>query len=122
MPIIFVTGDGDIPMGVQAMKAGAVEFLTKPCRCLRADGTLAGAALDMASAVRNCVTLLQISLPDALRYASRNPAEFIGVGHILGRLAPGYRADMVAINPNPFAVLGTWVAGKHQSSPGFTPP
>lgn len=84
-------------------------------RCLRADGTLAGAALDMASAVRNCVTLLQVSLPDALRYASRNPAEFIGVGHILGRLAPGYRADMVAINPNPFAVLGTWVAGKHQS-------
>ncbi|MDP9130198.1 MAG: amidohydrolase family protein [Candidatus Binatota bacterium] len=69
----------------------------------------------MASAVRNCVTLLQVSLPDALRYASRNPAEFIGVGHILGRLAPGYRADMVAINPNPFAVLGTWVAGKHQS-------
>ena len=32
MPIIFLTGHGDIPMGVQAMKAGAVEFLTKPCR------------------------------------------------------------------------------------------
>jgi DNA-binding NtrC family response regulator len=32
MPIIFITGHGDIPMTVQAMKAGAVEFLTKPCR------------------------------------------------------------------------------------------
>jgi FixJ family two-component response regulator len=32
MPIIFLTGHGDIPMSVQAMKAGAVEFLTKPCR------------------------------------------------------------------------------------------
>ena len=32
MPIIFLTAHGDIPMGVQAMKAGAVEFLTKPCR------------------------------------------------------------------------------------------
>ena len=32
MPIIFLTGHGDVPMGVQAMKAGAVEFLTKPCR------------------------------------------------------------------------------------------
>jgi FixJ family two-component response regulator len=31
-PIIFVTGHGDIPMSVQAMKAGAVEFLTKPFR------------------------------------------------------------------------------------------
>lgn len=30
MPIIFITGDGDVPMSVQAMKAGAVEFLTKP--------------------------------------------------------------------------------------------
>jgi FixJ family two-component response regulator len=30
VPIIFMTGHGDIPMSVQAMKAGAVEFLTKP--------------------------------------------------------------------------------------------
>jgi FixJ family two-component response regulator len=32
IPIIFVTGHGDIPMSVRAMKAGAVEFLTKPFR------------------------------------------------------------------------------------------
>ena len=32
LPIIFMTGHGDIPMTVQAMKAGALEFLTKPCR------------------------------------------------------------------------------------------
>ena len=32
MPILFITGHGDIPMSVQAMKAGAVEFLTKPYR------------------------------------------------------------------------------------------
>ena len=32
LPIIFITGHGDIPMTVQAMKAGAVEFLTKPFR------------------------------------------------------------------------------------------
>ena len=30
LPIIFITGHGDVPMSVQAMKAGAVEFLTKP--------------------------------------------------------------------------------------------
>jgi FixJ family two-component response regulator len=33
IPIIFLTGYGDIPMSVRAMKAGAVEFLTKPFRC-----------------------------------------------------------------------------------------
>jgi FixJ family two-component response regulator len=32
VPIIFMTGHGDIPMSVQAMKAGAVDFLTKPLR------------------------------------------------------------------------------------------
>lgn len=32
IPIIFITGHGDIPMSVRAMKAGAVEFLTKPIR------------------------------------------------------------------------------------------
>src|SRR6267142_3754358 len=32
IPIIFITGYGDIPMSVQAMKAGAIEFLTKPYR------------------------------------------------------------------------------------------
>ena len=39
MPIIFITGHGDVPMTVQAMKAGAVEFLTKPF----GDGVLLGA-------------------------------------------------------------------------------
>jgi FixJ family two-component response regulator len=39
MPIIFITGYGDVPMTVQAMKAGAVEFLTKPFN----DGALLGA-------------------------------------------------------------------------------
>ena len=32
VPIVFITGHGDVPMSVQAMKAGAVEFLTKPFR------------------------------------------------------------------------------------------
>src|SRR5258706_7965669 len=32
LPIIFITGHGDVPMSVQAMKGGAIEFLTKPFR------------------------------------------------------------------------------------------
>jgi FixJ family two-component response regulator len=42
MPIIFITGHGDVPMTVQAMKAGAVEFLTKPF----SDEVLLGAIRD----------------------------------------------------------------------------
>ena len=81
-------------------------------RCTRADGTLAGSALDMASAVRNCVRLLHLPLQQALRLATDAPARFLGVSDRLGRLAPGYRADLVALDPDEIRVLATWVAGK----------
>lgn len=48
-PIIFLTGHGDIPMTVQAMKAGAVDFLTKPVRDQTLlDAVAAGIAIDAA--------------------------------------------------------------------------
>jgi N-acetylglucosamine-6-phosphate deacetylase len=80
-------------------------------RCARADGTLAGAALDMAGAVRNAVAMAGAALPQALAMAARNPAEFLGLGARLGRLAPGYRADLVAFAPDMVEVFATWVAG-----------
>ena len=81
-------------------------------RCTGADGTLAGAVLDMASAVRNSVELLGVPLTDALRFASAHPASFLGLDHVLGRLAPGCRADIVAFEPKRVDVLATWVAGE----------
>ena len=80
--------------------------------CTTDDGTLAGSAIDMATAVHNCVKLLGRALPDALRLASRTPAEFLGLGDRLGRIAPGYRADLVAFQPNDVSVIDTWVAGR----------
>jgi len=88
------------------------EMTVRDGRCTRRDGTLAGACLDMAGAVRNAVGLLGVALPEALRMASRSPAEFLGLGHVLGRLAPGTRADMVAFAPTEMRVLATWVAGQ----------
>ena len=80
--------------------------------CVRADGTLAGTALDMAQAVRNCVALLEVPLTAALQFASTNPADFMGVGDTLGSLRPGYRADVVAFLPHDLRILATWVAGQ----------
>jgi N-acetylglucosamine-6-phosphate deacetylase len=87
--------------------------------CRTEDGKLAGTALDMATAVRNCTRLLGVPLPDALRLASANPARFVGLGHMLGSLLPGYRADMVAFDPSDMTVLATWVAGSGNDSEGF---
>jgi len=88
------------------------DVITHDGRCTTADGTLAGSVLDMASAVRNCVQLLDLPLAEALRLASVSPAAFLGVDDWLGQLAPGYRADMVALYPDTVEVLATWVAGK----------
>lgn len=74
------------------------------------DGTLAGAHLTMIEGVRNAVALVGISLADALIMASRTPAEFLGLESELGRIAPGYRADLVAFNQD-FDVVGTWIKG-----------
>ncbi|HEX9534768.1 MAG TPA: N-acetylglucosamine-6-phosphate deacetylase [Stellaceae bacterium] len=80
-------------------------------RCTTAGGTLAGSVLDMASAVRNCVRMLDLPLAEALPLATTAPAAFLGIDGWLGRLAPGYRADLVALDPDTVDVFATWVAG-----------
>ena len=80
-------------------------------RCATADGTLAGAALDMASAVRHAVHRLGLDLGDALRMASRTPASFLRLDRERGRIAPGFRADLVALDAD-LQVLATWIGGE----------
>lgn len=74
------------------------------------DGTLAGSDLDMAAAVRNAVNRLGVALPEALRMASLNPARFLRLDHELGRIAPGYRADLVLLDDDGM-VRRTWIGG-----------
>jgi N-acetylglucosamine-6-phosphate deacetylase len=78
--------------------------------CRDDKGTLAGTALDMATAVRNAVSMLDLDLVEAARMASEYPAEFLGLSHELGRIAPGYRANLVQINDS-FDVRRTWIDG-----------
>lgn len=94
------------------------EIAVNDGRCLRRDGALAGSVLDMASAVRNCVRLLGIPLTEALCLASAEPADFLGLGDKLGRLKPGFRADLVAFDPVTVHVLATWVAGRGLANTG----
>ena len=79
--------------------------------CTTAEGTLAGSALDMATAVRNTVERVGLPLDEACRMASTYPAEFLGLGGEQGRIAPGYRADLAVLDPG-LHVQGTWIAGR----------
>jgi len=78
------------------------------------DGTLAGSDLDMASAIRNSVERLGLGLPDVLRMASLVPATFLRLDHELGRIAPGYRADLVLLDEG-LHVQDTWIDGEAMS-------
>ena len=71
MPIIFITGHGDVPTTVQAMKAGAIEFLTKPF----SDDALLGA---IRGAIEGSETALRLGAEIAAlreRYASLSRRE-----------------------------------------------
>jgi N-acetylglucosamine-6-phosphate deacetylase len=77
-------------------------------------GTLAGAHLDMASAVRNAVELAEIRLEHALTAAAHTPARFLGLEDKHGVIAPGARADLVALTQN-LRVLSMWMGGVRET-------
>ena len=82
----------------------------KDGRLTLADGTLAGADLDMISAVRFVHRIIGLDLAEALRMASTYPAQAVGQGHRLGRLGKGTAADIVALSDD-LAVRGVWIGG-----------
>ena len=75
-----------------------------------AAGSLAGSALDMASAVRNTVQMLGLPLEEAARMASTYPAQFLGIDDYRGRIAPGCAADLVLLD-DALQVRETWIGG-----------
>ena len=74
------------------------------------DGTLAGSVLTMLDAVQRVVAL-DVPVATAVRHATGNPAAVLGATD-RGRLAPGARADVVALDPETLAVRGVWVGGQ----------
>lgn len=74
-------------------------------------GRLAGSDIDMATAVRNAPAMLEVDLAQAVRMASLYPASFLGLERQLGRIEPGYRADLVLADAG-VNVLETWIAGE----------
>ena len=89
---------------------GGEEIIAADGRCALADGTLAGSDLDMISAVKNCVEMVGLNLGEALRLASLYPAEFLKLDDKMGRIAPGYQADMILFD-DAFNVSRSWING-----------
>jgi N-acetylglucosamine-6-phosphate deacetylase len=109
---IFLVTDAMPPVGADGdqFTLNGEAITCRDGKCTNADGVLAGSALDMASAVRNAIVMLGVPADEALRMASTYPAAFIGLQDTHGRIAPGYVADLVALDGD-FMVRHTWVGG-----------
>src|SRR5260370_11975782 len=69
-------------------RLGGKRIVVRDSCCVTADGTLPGAALDMASAVRNCVRLLDLPPPAPLPLPRPAPPPFLRITHPLPPLPP----------------------------------
>ncbi|MFT5757459.1 MAG: N-acetylglucosamine-6-phosphate deacetylase [Alteromonadaceae bacterium] len=83
----------------------------KDGRLTSTTGELAGAALEMSTAVENAHLGVNLPLDEAIRMASQYPANYINQSDIRGGLAVGYQADFVVLNEQ-LKVQSTWIAGQ----------
>ncbi|MDA0230444.1 MAG: N-acetylglucosamine-6-phosphate deacetylase [Proteobacteria bacterium] len=112
---LFLVTDAMAPVGTEmaAFEYRGEKVTVRDGSCFLANGCLAGSTLDMASAVRNCVRNVLIPLEAALRMASTHPAEFLGLGDSLGKIATGYDASLVWLDDD-LMVKATWVKGHYE--------
>lgn len=83
--------------------------------CVEENGTLAGSDLDMASALRNAMTMMELPLNDAAYMASTAPARFLRLED-RGFMKAGQRADLVWLDTD-HQVRGVWQAGVLRYAP-----
>jgi DNA-binding NtrC family response regulator len=111
IPIIFMTGYGDIPMTVRAMKAGAVEFLTKP---FREEDLLS--AVDQAVKRGRQPEQFNNAVPPKQSYSEDNPQTEFSFGEILGKSAALrhvlQQVETVASSDSTVLILGETGTGK----------
>lgn len=98
-----------MPDGISEL--GGQEVFVKNGEARLKDGTLAGSVLKMNVAVKNLVEKVGVSFTDAIDFATRNPAENIGVLEERGTIELGKRADFTVLDDK-FEVLMTVVHGK----------
>ncbi|MCA1405779.1 N-acetylglucosamine-6-phosphate deacetylase [Ensifer sp. IC3342] len=110
---IFLVTDAMSPIGTEmtSFHLNGREILRQGGRLTLADGTLAGADIDMLSSVRFVHEKLGLPIEEAIRMASAYPADVMGIASHKGRLLPGTDADFVLLTPE-LHMKSTWIAGE----------
>jgi FixJ family two-component response regulator len=110
-PIIFLTGHGDIPMSVQAMKAGAIDFLTKPVRDQSLlDAVTLGIDRDLAQRAAARLTKLQADRYDTLSPRERQVLRQVAQGRLNKQIAFDLGISEVTVKLHRSSVMRKMVA------------
>jgi FixJ family two-component response regulator len=140
LPIIFITGHGDIPMSVRAMKAGAAEFLTKPFerdvllaairRALEQSRAACGHAAEVAALTERYASLTprqrEVFAWVAAGLLNKQVGSELGMteatvkvhrGHVMHKMQAGSFADLVRIAGRLGLALPSPVRARHHRSP-----
>jgi N-acetylglucosamine-6-phosphate deacetylase len=110
---VALVSDGVPPAGDTGgrFRLGDEEAHLMGDRVVLEDGTIAGGAATMDDLLRNIVSWRCATIVEAAGMASTVPATVAGAGDRKGRIAPGYDADLVALDDD-LRVAATWVAGR----------
>jgi N-acetylglucosamine-6-phosphate deacetylase len=97
---LFLVTDAMATLGsdIDSFEVGGVPILLEAGQLVSPEGRLAGAHLSMDAAVRNMVTFGGRPVADVLEMASGAAARAIGLGGVLGRIAPGWRASLTCLD------------------------
>ncbi len=109
---IFIVTDAMSTIGtdMKSFTLNGREILRRDGRLTLADGTLAGADIDMISSVRFAHAALGLPIEEALRMASAYPAEAAYLADRKGALKPGFDADFVLLTAE-LGMKSTWIGG-----------
>ncbi len=109
---IFLVTDAMATIGTELKRftLGSRDIERRDGRLTLSDGTLAGADLDMISAIRFMVDVIGVSVDEALRMAALYPATVLGRDAEFGQLAPGARGDFVVLS-DALTIASVWQQG-----------
>ena len=98
---IFIVSDAATPAGAEVLQG---------VRYVNEEGRLAGSLLTLGQCVPLLIARARLDPALVLRMASTLPAQYLGLNNILGKLLPGYRADILALDSG-FSVQEVWKGG-----------
>jgi len=110
---VILVSDGIEAVGLKAgeYRLGGQKVIVKDGAARLESGVLAGSVLTLDQAVRNLMEITELSLPEIFKMVTLNPARKLNLDHKIGRLKPGYQADLVLFDRN-FKVQKTFIRGK----------